>query len=139
MKEARRIAPMALLVIGMLCWIVPLQSQDQVDFSKIIGSWDLEVNADSEYYYLLLEMNLVDGKLEGGLSEQGGIFTDSPLSNILFDGENFNFEVTVPTPPDGAERVVKGEFKLVEGKLEGTLIVADLGAEAPTTGTKKDK
>lgn len=107
------------------------------DYGKILGTWSLEVNAGNEYYYLILELKLADGKLGGGLSEQNGMFKDSPLLEATFDGQILKFGVKVPTPPDGAERLVKADMKLIDNKLEGTINIQDLEMTAPVTGIKK--
>jgi len=109
----------------------------KVDLTKVAGSWSLEVNAGEEFYYLALDLKVKDGKLEGGLSEQNGMFKDAPLANIEFDGTTLKFDVKVPTPPDGGERLVKTEMKLAEAKLEGMLTISDMGLSAGVTGVKK--
>jgi hypothetical protein len=75
--------------------------------------------------------------LAGAVSESQGTFTDLPVSNIVFDGENLNFEFTCATPPDGLERLVKAEFKVGVDTLDGTMSVPDLQAIAPATGTRE--
>lgn len=108
----------------------------QPDPAPLLGQWLLEVNA-GESYFLPLEIKLVEGKLAGTISEQSGMFTNILLTAIAWDGTTFKFEAKIPTPPDGAERPVKGEFKLDQGKLVGTITVEEMGLAAPTTGTKK--
>jgi len=109
----------------------------KVDYNKIVGTWSLEVNAGQEFYYLPLVLKVTDGKLEGTLSEQNGLFKDTPLSAIEFDGQTLKFEAKTPTPPDGAERPIKFDLKLSADKLEGLVSVADLGMSVPVTGAKK--
>ena len=86
---------------------------------------------------MTLDLKVKDGKLEGGLSEQNGMFKDVPLTNIEFDGTTLKFDGKIPTPPDGAERLVKTEMKLAAGKLEGVLTLPDMGLTAGVTGVKK--
>jgi hypothetical protein len=102
-----------------------------------VGTWSLEVNAGNEYYYLTLELGVNEGKLGGKLSEQSGMFKDVPLLETVFDDQVLKYSAKVPTPPDGAERLVKSEMRLVENKLDGTITVQDLEITAPVTGTKK--
>jgi hypothetical protein len=130
------LATVLLLVFALA---VPAQNppQKKVDHSKIIGLWALEVDAGGEYYYLILELKLEAEKLGGGLSEQNGMFKDVPLSNIEFDGQTLKCEAKTPTPPDGAERLIKIEVKLVDNKLEGLITVPDLSVSAGVSGTKK--
>jgi hypothetical protein len=134
MKNLSRsvLAAAALLALGLAA-----PAQEKVDLDKVSGSWSLEVSAGEEFYYLTLDLKVKDGKLEGGLSEANGMFKDAPLANIEFDGATLKFDVKVPTPPDGAERLVKTEMKLVAAKLEGMLTIADMGLSAGVTGVKK--
>jgi len=114
-----------------------LNSQEQVDYGKILGDWEMEVDTGGEYYYLLFTIEKANGELTGTISESSGFFTDVSLKNIEFDGEILLFEMTVPTPPDGYENLVKAELGWVEGKLEGMLSVESLGISASATATKK--
>jgi hypothetical protein len=111
--------------------------QAKVDYNKVVGNWSLEVNAGSEFYYLPLVLKVTEGKLEGTLSETNGFFKDVPLAAVEFDGQLLKFEAKTPTPPDGAERTIKFELKLAADKLEGQVIITDLGMSVPVTGAKK--
>jgi hypothetical protein len=113
-------------------------SQDSVETANILGSWDMEVDAGGEYFYLSFSLNKADEGLKGAISESSGFFFDVPLENIQFDGQNLSFEINIPTPPDGYENRVKATLSLIEGKLEGMLSVEALGISAAATATKKD-
>jgi hypothetical protein len=112
-------------------------AQEKPDYGKIVGTWKIEVDADGEYYYLTLELKNAEGNLEGTISEDAGSFTDVPISEILFDGENLSFEFTSPTPPDGLERLVKAELKVGVDTMNGVMNVPDLGASATATATRE--
>jgi hypothetical protein len=56
---------------------------------------------------------------------------------MTWDGTLLKFEGKLPTPPDGAERLCKFEFKLDQGKLAGTINIEEMGMTAPVTGAKK--
>lgn len=114
-----------------------LKGQQTPDPGKVLGAWEVEVNSDGEYYYLSLNIEKSESGLKGVISESSGAFTDVPLSNIQFDGATLKFEFNSPTPPDGYERLVKAELKIVESKLEGFFIVEDLEAKASATATRK--
>lgn len=103
----------------------------QADLSKVVGEWDIELDAEGEYYYLSMSIKEEEGKLVGTISEASGFFIDVPMTDIVYDGENFNFQFTAPTPPDGMDRIVKGEFKVGTDQMEGLIIVDDLGISAP--------
>jgi hypothetical protein len=111
--------------------------QKPASADKILGAWLLEVDAGGEYYYLTMELKLKDGKLDGLLGEQNGMFANVPLTEIEWDGATLKFMAKTPTPPDGAERPLKTELKLAEGKLDGTITIVEMGMTAPVKGTKK--
>ncbi len=129
------------LILG-LSLILPsfspaLSVQAKVDNGKIMGLWKITVNANTEYYYLAQEIKEAEGKLTGAVSESQGTFTDLPVSDLAFDGENLTFEFTCPTPPDGLERLVKAEFKVGVDTLEGTMSVPDIEASASASGSRE--
>ncbi len=124
----------------LLIWLLSfsfLNGQDQVDYSMILGDWDMEVDAGGEYYYLSFTIEKTDGDLSGTISESSGFFTDVTLENIEFDGKNLLFEMTVPTPPDGYENLVKAELEWIEERLEGLLSVESIGISASAVATKQ--
>jgi hypothetical protein len=112
-------------------------AQEKVDYSAVLGKWKIEVDADGQYYYLTMELKQGSGKLEGTVSEAQGAFTDKPLENLAFDGTLLSFEFNSPTPPDGLERLIKAEFKLAEGKLDGTVNIPSMGVSVRATATKE--
>lgn len=114
-----------------------LISQETPDYGKVLGSWDIEVEADGEYYYLSMKIEKTEDKLKGTISESSGTFTDVELEEIKFDGKNLTFGFTAPTPPDGYERLIKAEFEVGDNKLEGFLTIEDLGISASATATRK--
>jgi hypothetical protein len=138
MKVAAKIGLMMMLT-AVLAVGAPIQNppKPKVDYTPLVGQWALQIDAGGEYYFLVLELKLNAGKLEGQLSEQNGLFTNAPLSNIEFDGEALKFDAKTPTPPDGAERLLKTEVKLVADKLEGMITIVEMNLSVPLTGTKK--
>jgi hypothetical protein len=115
------------------------QNQAAPDYGKILGTWDVEVNANGEYYYLTMNIEKSEEGLKGKVSESTGAFSDVPLKEIQYDGQTLKFQFTSPTPPDGLERLVKADFKVGDNKLEGTVAVEDMGLSVPATATKKVK
>ncbi len=131
----------AVLAIGIL-WVVlcttnHISGQERVDYDKILGAWEMEVDSGGEFFYLSFSIEKTEEGLKGSISESSGFFSDIPLENIEFNGTNLSFEMNIPTPPDGYENLVKADFEFIEGKLEGTLSVESLGASASATATKK--
>ncbi len=107
------------------------------NLSRITGDWEIELEAEGEYFYLDMTVEESEGKLSGIISESSGFFNDIELEDIEFDEENFSFTFEAPTPQDGMERTVGGEFKMGEEGLEGFINVPDLGISASAVATKK--
>ncbi|UCE39753.1 MAG: hypothetical protein JSV17_09675 [Candidatus Aminicenantes bacterium] len=120
------------------CATLHLHCQDTAEVGKILGDWEMEVDAGGEYFYLSFFIEKTDSGFKGAISESSGFFSEVPLENIEFDGSHLRFETNIPTPPDGYENLVKADLELAEEKLEGTLSVESLGISAPATATKKD-
>jgi hypothetical protein len=137
----RKILQSCALILGLFLVLAAfspaLPVQAKADNGKVIGLWKIAVDANTEYYYLVLEIKEAEGKLTGAISETQGTFTDLPVGNLVFDGENLTFEFTCPTPPDGLERLVKAEFKVGVDSLEGTMSVPDIEASAPASGSRE--
>jgi hypothetical protein len=130
----------AALILGLtLLGVCPAAARGQqpVSNAKIIGTWDVEVMAQGQSYYLILVLSENQGELEGKISEQGGMFTDAVLSSIKFDGENLSFEFTGPTPPDGVQRLIQTTLALNGDVMEGSVTVPDLGIAAQAKATKR--
>lgn len=105
---------------------------------KILGDWNLEIVADSQAYYVNITLQLAEGVLTGTASEPSGTFTDVPLSDIAFDGATLKFGFKSPTPPDGLERAISVELKIVDDKsMEGTIIVPELDVAATVKAAKQ--
>lgn len=114
------------------------QTQEKkVDRGMVLGTWELEVDAGGEYYYLTLVISETEGALGGTISDKYGMFTDVPLKDVQFDRESLTFEMTVPTPPDGLERIVITEMELEGDGLVGVMNVEELGVSAPVTGKRQ--
>jgi hypothetical protein len=110
----------------------------KVDNSKILGTWEVTVDAGQSTYHLTMELKETAGKLEGALTESSGTFKDLPLAEITFDGATLTFQFSSPTPPDGLSRLVNAEFKLVEGILDGLMKVAELEVSVPAKATRQE-
>jgi len=108
------------------------------DNSKVLGAWDVEVYDEGQYFNLNLVMEEAEGKLAGTISEKLGMFTDSPLSNVRFDGTTLDFEISVSSPPDGLIKTWAVEAVVGEEAMEGTISNAELGLSA-TLSAKRTK
>lgn len=105
------------------------------DRGKILGTWHMEVYADA-VIDLTLVLEEAEGKLVGKISEPNGMFTDSPLSNIEYDGEALAFEITVASPPDGGVKTWKIQLTIGADVAEGVIANADLGLSAQLSGKR---
>jgi len=129
-----------LFVLGVAVFVVLVAgaapAQEKPDFSKVVGSWKVEVYAGSSTYYV--DLVVVDnlGQLEGKVSESMGSFTDIAISELFYDSVTFRFEFVAPTPPDGMTRTVKADFKVAEDTMEGVIAVPDLDVIADAKATR---
>jgi hypothetical protein len=113
------------------------QPTPQADPDKILGVWNLEILADSQTYSLNITLQLAEGVLTGTASEPSGYFTDVPVSDISFDGATLKFGFISPTPPDGLERAIMVELKMMDDRaMEGTLVVPELDVAATVKAVK---
>lgn len=117
--------------------VVFAAAAQDVDPAPVAGDWEIALDAQGEIYYLLMNLEAVDGKLSGTVSEASGFFTDIPLVDITWDGERLGFGFTSPTPPDGMEREVVGTLTLDNDRMEGFITVDDLGVSAPAVATRR--
>jgi len=126
------LAPAALLAVALS---VPAQ---QAAPDKVAGVWNVEVSVETDVFYLTLTLRAAEGKLEGEISEAYGSFANVPITEVVYDGTVLNFAFNAPTPPDGLERAIKVEFKVLdETHLEGILTVSDLGLGAPVKAVRQ--
>jgi hypothetical protein len=114
-----------------------LFGQEKLSHEKLVGEWNVEVDAGGGYYYLTMTIEKTNGGLRGTISEESGYFQNAALSDIEFDGVILKFGFTAPTPPDDYERLVKVEFKVSENRLEGHMIAEDLDLTVSATATRK--
>jgi hypothetical protein len=114
------------------------QAKPKIDLAPMVGMWILELDMQGNVFAMNLELKLDEkGLLVGTLADQMGMMPVAPVFNTEFDGATFKADVKAQTPPDNAERILKIEAKLAEGKLAGALNVPDMGIALPFTGTKK--
>lgn len=111
-----------------------LKSADQ---AKLAGTWELEIDAEGEYYYLTMVIEESDSILSGKISEESGFFTDVVIEEIKFDGETLTFQFDAPTPPDGEERMLVTELVFSGDTCEGTISIEDLGMTVDVSGKKE--
>lgn len=137
MAKKRNLLSLSLIIIIFLYLVRSLSwAQEQ---SQLIGDWQMVIEAEGQYFYLYLSFKETEGKLEGTISEASGFFTNLPLTNLKLEVDRLTFDFTAPTPPDGLARLVSADLKIAADyeKMEGSLIVPDLGITASATVTKK--
>jgi hypothetical protein len=115
---------------------VAVPAQEKADTSKVVGTWTINVNAGEATYTLSLAVTDKDRQLAGKISESMGAFSDVDVSDIFYDGATFRFSFISPTPPDGASRTVRAEFKVGVDKMDGTLSVPDLEVNVEAKATR---
>ncbi len=134
---ARRNSSLLLVIFIYFICLAPFSwAQDQ---SKLVGDWQMVVEAEGQYFYLYLSLKEMEGKLEGTISEASGFFTNLPLNNLKLEADKLTFDFTAPTPPDGLSRLISAELKIAADyeKMEGFLTIPDLGITASANLTKK--
>jgi hypothetical protein len=115
---------------------VAVPAQEKADTSNVVGTWTINVNAGEATYTLSLAVTDTDRQLAGKISESMGAFSDVDVSDIFYDGATFRFSFISPTPPDGASRTVRAEFKVGVDKMDGTLSVPDLEVNVEAKATR---
>lgn len=114
------------------------QAKPKVDLGPMVGLWILELDMQGNVFAMNLDLKLDEkGLLAGTLADQMGMMPLAPVFNTEFDGTTFKADVKAQTPPDNAERILKIEARLAEGKLAGALNVPDMGISLAFAGTKK--
>jgi len=101
---------------------------------NLVGKWDVEVSVDSQYFYLTLVLELVEGNLSGKVSEPNGMFTDAPCQNFKIEGRQLTCETSIPTPPDGAVRTWTISVEVEGETFTGSIANAELQISALMTG-----
>ena len=140
MNKFLRLRNLALICFVALALAPPaVPGQAAPDNSKVLGSWDVEIYAEGQYFNLILVMEEAEGKLAGTISEKMGMFTDSPLTNVRFDGTTLAFEISVSSPPDGLVKTWAVEAVVGEEVMEGTVSNAELGMSATLSATRTKK
>jgi hypothetical protein len=109
------------------------------DNGKVVGDWNLDVFAGGMTITLNLTLAEAEGKLAGKISEPNGMFTDVALTGIQYDGETLTYDISVPSPPDGAVKTWKTELKVGEDAVEGGISNAEAGMSATITGKRVKK
>jgi len=111
-----------------------LKSADQ---AKLAGTWEMEIDAEGEYFYLTMVIEESDGILSGKISEESGFFTDVVIEKIKFNGQTLTFQFDAPTPPDGEERTLIAELIFSGDICKGTISIEDLGMIVDVSGKKE--
>ncbi len=109
------------------------------DKAKVLGSWSLDVFAGGMTITLSLLLEEAEGKLAGKISEANGMFSDAPLTNIEYDGERLAYDISIPSPPDGAVRAWRTELKVGEDVVEGNIANTEAGMSATISGKRVKK
>jgi hypothetical protein len=139
MKRTIALIAVAALVAAGAAPAAAGQAAPKPDNAKVLGTWAVEVYADGQSFYLTLLMEEREGQLGIKVSEQYGMFTDAPASDVSFDGTLLKFVLNVPSPPDGLARPWAVEARIGEDVLEGVISNAELMISAGVTGKRTKK
>jgi hypothetical protein len=137
MKKASFLLALGAAII--VVWLVgAAAAQESPDQNKVVGTWKVEIYGGGATYHMELAVTDNQGQLEGKVSESTGLFTDVPISEILYDSVTFRFEFVAPTPPDGMSRTVIADFKVAGDKMAGTVSIPDLNFVGEATATRQN-
>ena len=131
---------LTLTLMAALGWAMPpQQAAPKPDLTKILGTWSLDIETGGAVITLTLVLEAPEGKLSGKISEPNGMFTDAPLSNIVYDGENLAYDISVSSPPDGAVKTWRTQLKVGADAVEGVIANEDTGMSANVAGKRVQK
>ena len=130
MKSTRTIA-VALAVLA--CLGLAANAQKPAD---LVGTWvgqaTLE-NVDSPNT-LTLVLEIKEGKLEGGMTDEYGTVNDK-ISEIVLEKDAFTFKVPV-SGPQGARGTILFKMKVSEKTMKGTIEILEFGMNGAWESTK---
>jgi hypothetical protein len=129
----------AALLVGFGLALPQQNPSPKPDKAKILGEWNLEIDAGGMIINLTMVIGEAEGKLSGKVSEQNGMFTDAALSNIEYTGPELSGEISVPSPPDDTVKVWAIKLNVGEDTVEGTIANADTGMSAAIAGKRVKK
>lgn len=109
------------------------------DYAKVIGTWQLELQVEGQYFYLSMTLQENQGILSGTVSEQSGFFTDSPLAEVTYENGVLVTLAAVPSPPDGSMLSWWISLNIGEDSAEGTISNSDIGITAAISGKRTSK
>jgi hypothetical protein len=125
-------AALVLLTATALGW--PQAAPQSLKPESLVGKWDIEISVDSQYFYMTLVLELIEGRLAGKVSEQNGFFTDAPCQDLVLDGKKLTCAANIPTPPDGAVRPWMIAVEVDGETFTGSISNAELQFSAALTG-----
>jgi hypothetical protein len=106
--------------------------------ADLAGTWGgdatLDMETDSNFLTLILELK--EGKLSGHMTGEYGTLDESPLSEILLEGEVFSFKV-MAAGPGGGEVAITFKMKVSGDSMEGILEIPDMGASGTWEANKQ--
>ncbi len=109
------------------------------DYAKVIGTWELELQVEGQYYYLSMTLQEKDGALSGTVTEKSGFFTDSPLAEVTYENGVLVTLAAVPSPPDGSILSWWISLNVGDDSAEGTISNSDIGITAAISGKRTIK
>jgi len=115
---------------------VSVAAQEAVKPESLAGTWDVEIAAEGQYFYVTLVLECADGKPSGKISESTGLFTDAPCETIAIEGRKLSFSANLLSPPDGTVKLWKVEVEMAGDEMTGSIWNTDLALLASFAGKK---
>ncbi len=124
----------------MFLWLISafLAAQDKpaVKPENLVGTWELVVDAGQMVFNLNLTIGLENGNLTVKISEPYGSFSDVPATEVKLENNRFSFNLTVPSPPDGATRTWTFELEVGGEEMDGIVYNNEIQVAVPVRGKK---
>ena len=141
--EMKKTVLSVILVLALAAGLVFARPQQtpapKPDTGKILGTWSLDIFAGGMTITMTLVMEEVDGKLAGKISEANGMFPETAIANIEYKEESLAYDLSIPSPPDGAVRAWRTELKVGADVVEGSIASNEAGMSATISGKRVKK
>ncbi|MDI6845566.1 MAG: hypothetical protein QME28_05440 [Candidatus Saccharicenans sp.] len=128
----------AVMMIFLLLISAFLAAQDRpaVKPENLVGTWELVVDAGQMVINLNLAVALENGNLTAKISEPYGSFSDVPATEVKLENNRFSFNLTVPSPPDGATRTWTFDLEVSGEEMDGIVYNNEIQVSVPVRGKK---
>ena len=128
---------LSILLIAIILSTSCVFSQDK---KKLVGIWEGDATLESQPApnTLTLTMEIKEEKLSGYISDQFGIFADTPLEEINFKNDSLSFKLAVSSPSGGSLSLLF-KMKVTSDEMKGTYVIPEIKDKGTWTAARKKK